>query len=154
MTAFLAKTRESLAAARPWARWRTLAPLTAAASTLLLFAAAAPSASASCGDWLADPAHAMQQQAASSSTPAEAPVRIGTQRPTGKPPCSGPLCRQTPGAPAPPVPVTTSLRVEKLTIAARSPASDPVARQFGRARESDARADRGFPLRVEHPPRV
>jgi hypothetical protein len=122
----------------------------AAACVSLFFAAFAPMASASCGDWLASSVHGMQPSIASSA------LRDGAadELVPGKKPCDGPMCRQAPDAPAPPVPVSISIRIEKLTIAAAVAVGDPAGRATGHAPESDARPAKGFLPRAFHPPRV
>jgi len=151
MTGFLAKTGALMAAVGPPRRWRAM--IASAMLAVVALVGHGTVASASCGDWLADPSHSMAVAIPTSQEPADIPERLA-DRAGGPAPCHGPLCRQAPDQPAPPLPATISVRIDKLGIAAPPAVDDPEARQFGLSPESEAHSARGFPLRVEHPPRV
>jgi hypothetical protein len=146
MTAFSAKTRQVRVAVGPSLARHALA----IGLAIAIFAGLTSAASASCGDWLADSSHSMaaKEQAKSSST--TVPARTA-KLPA---PCDGPLCRKAPTAPSSPTPVTITIRVEKLSIAAQVAADAGSARQFGLSPESDARPVKGFLPSAWHPPRV
>jgi hypothetical protein len=143
MQSFPAKSWESAA------RWGQRA--LAAAAAAVLFAVLATSASASCGDWLADPSHKLADQAGTAANSADTGT-LESGLPKG--PCSGPGCRKAPERSAPPVPTTITLRVDKLVIREFASLVSQAGLPFGPAAESDDQPARGFFPRIEHPPRV
>lgn len=143
MTSFPAISGKRTLAVVPSAGWRALL-------TLAALVGIGSVANASCGDWLADPGHSM-------AVADQTPVGISDGQAnlvSGRAPCDGPYCRKAPDQPAPPVPLIISIQTEKLGISAPSAASISEVRRFGVLRESNAHPATGYPLRVEHPPRV
>jgi hypothetical protein len=120
--------------------------------------ASAPRADASCGDWLA---HSGEMSAArdhridSSShvDPASANQRHRTTRLPLSKPCHGPFCRSAPPQPAPTAPASVSFATDKLALFGCSEPLLAGSRQFYQDNESDALPSRGFPARIDHPPR-
>jgi hypothetical protein len=157
MARFLATCGETASAMRP-SFWRR-ALVSAFAFTLV--AGVASFASASCGDWLANPGHSMGKTAmgktamgktAHANQPAESSQPLASRTPA-KPPCDGPMCQKAPVAPSPAVPATVLERADKNGVSLHTVANDLSAWQFGSS-DWDARPSKGFPFRLEHPPRA
>jgi hypothetical protein len=114
---------------------------------------------AACGDWLAHPANSIAmsdiEMAASShgSNSAPAPELGRATRPRSSR-CHGPLCRKAPSQPAPPTPATISLQTDKLVLFGHVSLVQSVEQQLFYNGEPVAHAVRGFPMRIDHPPRA
>lgn len=127
-----------------------------AALAIAVFAGAASFASASCGDWLANPGDNMPAAHASTSA---------SQLPAGNQqallnkshlpaPCNGPMCGKAPEAPSPAVPASALERVDRISLSIHSLADDASAGRFGLSSDWDAQPVKGFPSRLDHPPRA
>ncbi|MEX2317570.1 MAG: hypothetical protein WD669_10495 [Pirellulales bacterium] len=110
-------------------------------------------ASATCGDWLANPGHSMAGNHSAVLADLAKNHDLAGQLPA-KAPCKGPMCQKRPAAPAPTVPTTVLERIDKLGIAIHSEMGDLLLMQFALAPESDVHPAKGFLPRIEHPPRV
>jgi hypothetical protein len=144
-----AKSRGSFTAARPIRS--ALAVLFAVA----MVAGLASFAQASCGDWLANPDPSMASHAA---TPAAQQASGKGQTLATKShlpaPCNGPICGKAPDAPSPAVPATVLDRMDRISIALHAADGDLASGRFGFSSDWDARPLKGFPSRLEHPPRA
>jgi hypothetical protein len=116
---------------------------------------------ATCGDWLAHPAN--QLTTAADNTPGNkdkpkttlaAEVEKTSRRPPLSGHCRGPYCRQAPLRPLPTAPAFVTAPVERLAVFGRSDAPPDVRRQFLVSSESAVRPARGYPQRIDHPPRA
>jgi hypothetical protein len=117
-------------------------------------------ARASCGDWLAHPGEsrmAANDKAVSQQQPAEQSVlkqdRGSKRLPISKP-CNGPYCRSAPFHPVPAAPVSISLQSDRLALFRHVDVELTPRAQFHFGGQLDACASRGFPSRIDHPPRV
>jgi hypothetical protein len=119
----------------------------------------ANSSFASCGDWLA---HAPNSSPATAPQVAESVSALIAGSESGglnrhrlpRIPCTGPKCRNVPTTPDAPIPPATSIYLAKFAIScSMSPASGGTP-SLAITAADDARAARGFPELVEHPPRA
>jgi hypothetical protein len=127
---------------------------------LALQAADGSRAGATCGDWLAHPvgdttmtdggATGPQQQGSGGAARDER----DSQRLPGSGPCRGPHCERAPLQPTPAGPAIVTFPVERLAVVGRAEARPNVRRQFFVGGDADVRPDRGFPQRIDHPPRA
>jgi hypothetical protein len=116
-------------------------------------------AEATCGDWLAHPsATAMSQyehldHSTAATHPSSNDQRRSARLPLSKP-CHGPLCRSAPSQPAPPAPANISFQTEKLALFEIVDTYLADCRRFYNGDDSQSHPLRGFPPRIDHPPRV
>lgn len=116
-------------------------------------------AGATCGDWLAHSAGDVAMTAGhADSHPSHSNAESRETR-TGRStlpfcPCRGPQCRQAPLQSTPPTPVVTSFRVEQLAVVSSHESQSDGRRLFLAGSESDVRPARGYPQRIDHPPRA
>jgi hypothetical protein len=121
--------------------------------------ALASSSSASCGDWLA---HAPNSSPATAPQVAESVSALIAGSESGglnrhrlpQIPCTGPKCRNVPTTPDAPIPPATSIYLAKFAISCSMTPANVGTRSLAIAAANDARAARGFPELVEHPPRA
>jgi hypothetical protein len=121
-----------------------------------------PDAKASCGDWLAHPGHKMTMRSSSRGDAnryierdpsAVDKLDASSKLPISRP-CHGPYCRSAPYNPAPTGPANVHFQIEKLALVTDS-SLDLVARQHVHSGgDLGAHPLRGFPIRIEHPPRA
>jgi hypothetical protein len=113
---------------------------------------------ASCGDWLEHDPIALGRVAVDRSTAGPLSA-IGTNLKAddkGMPlvPCNGPFCRQAPPLPdAPAAPVAQWSTVEHAVLSGSSTGVS-ISRPDLLVNNEDARPAKGFPTRIDHPPRV
>ena len=114
-------------------------------------------AGATCGDWLARPGERM----AAHETPIKvkatnaSAVHQRDSTPLSKSkPCNGPYCRSAPFQPVPATPVNITLKSDRLAFFGEADIQPATFVQFHQFGEPDACVARGFPSRIEHPPRV
>src|SRR5688572_6324694 len=69
-------------------------------------------------------------------------------------PCNGPYCRSAPFQPVPSAPVNISLHSDRLAFFGHVDLQLTPREQFHHGVESDACPARGFPSRIDHPPRA
>jgi hypothetical protein len=117
---------------------------------LAMVLVAVPCAHATCGDWLA---HDNEPNTYISATNAVSLLRdIGdSPRPHR---CTGLHCQSSPAQPATPVPPNSSSPTELLAALARSSGFVPAAHEHPLPGSAMVRTTKGFPWRIEHPPRV
>jgi hypothetical protein len=114
---------------------------------------------ASCGDWLAHapvpPSTTALRDRGSDSAPIAGRTSSGVDR-QQLPllPCSGPSCRSAPPIPDLPLPPLTTISLAEFAIASSTTPALAGMQPLGIAASVDARCTRGFPERVEHPPRA
>jgi hypothetical protein len=141
-------------------RW--IAAFSSLSGVVLALGFASPGANASCGDWLAHPDETTAMRVSnravasrhSERDPAaveklDAPSKLPLSRP-----CHGPYCRSAPYDPAPTAPASLHSQIEKLAIFTDSNLGLVARRQVNSGGDSGAHPLRGFPTRIEHPPRA
>jgi hypothetical protein len=114
-------------------------------------------AGATCGDWLAGSGERMAAHEAPANGAAtdSSKVNKGDSTPLSKPkPCNGPYCRSAPFQPVPATPVNITLKPDRLAVFGDADDPSAICAQFHQFGEPDACAVRGFPSRIDHPPRV
>jgi hypothetical protein len=135
-------------------------PLAALLSLLTLQVVAVSRADASCGDWLAHSGTAVNMDVddhAPGANSGSQPMKMGSgnsRRLPGSAPCSGPFCRHAPQQPDPSVPASVSFQTDKTALTYFAGARLAEHLQFFRQGESDPHPARGFPTRIDHPPRA
>ena len=113
------------------------------------------SSHATCGDWLAHSDNSMTgakspaQSTTASDTTHNAPLR----RPLSAP-CHGPHCRKAPAQPTQSLPSSAQLRYDRLPLVALSNSHEPPERHFRLSYELVVHSSKGFPPRIDHPPRA
>jgi hypothetical protein len=114
-------------------------------------------ARATCGDWTAQVAYPnVTPKAGGISRKALVPVSTMLAPSNHEPmraPCRGPNCRSAPHEPAPVVPVT-STRIDSGLLAMDSEFDSLMPEVCSPVASDGARPTKGFPLGIEHPPRV
>jgi hypothetical protein len=119
----------------------------------------ASSASASCGDWLVHPVNSMDVTPADETSPASSSKSHVAERersvrlPLSKP-CRSLHCSKAPAAPAQPLPPTSVMGVDQVAFIANDNSYESISRNFRYGREADFHSSKGFPSRIEHPPRA
>jgi hypothetical protein len=112
---------------------------------------------ATCGDWTIHGAKTgIPKNIRFISDTVARPVTLLTaalNHETSRGPCHGPNCQSAPSQPAPVMPVTFP-RIDSVMLAIRGAVGDSSAESCSSFAEDCARAVRGFPLGIEHPPRV
>jgi hypothetical protein len=127
---------------------------------MTLQAIAVSRADASCGDWLAHPGTAVNMDVddhAAGANSGSQPMKMGSgssRRLPGSAPCSGPFCRNAPQQPDPTVPASISFQTDKIALSYHAGAQLPERLQFYRQGEPEPHPARGFPSRIDHPPRA
>jgi hypothetical protein len=132
---------------------RPFVVLSVMASCFTLQAVAISGARASCGDWLAHPNHAASDGSERAETKRSSSEKPLSTSPTRRA-CDGPHCQQAPAQPPPVVPLSISAPCSKVGVFVRHAAFLDLRQHFTTCFESDVRAARGFPTRIDHPPRV
>jgi hypothetical protein len=120
--------------------------------------AAATSANASCGDWLTHSGDMRssrdhQVDGMTQTDPASANEQHRSDKLPLSKPCHGPLCRSAPAQPAPTAPASVIFSSDKLALFGSTETLFTDCRRFYQVNELDAHATRGFPARIDHPPR-
>jgi len=141
-------------------RCRWFAATCGLVSFIMLQSLGAWRAEASCGDWLA---HAGDTFADSGSEAARHSQSGGqssakqddrsSRLPLSKT-CHGPLCRRAPSQPAPTAPANVLSHGDQLALSGLVQSPSPKCPKFDLGGESEAHAARGFPARIDHPPRA
>jgi hypothetical protein len=129
-------------------------------SVLVLQCVIVSRAKATCGDWLAHPGGG-QMKVGEASVLHGRPMDQGTNKqhshsarlPLSKP-CNGPYCRSAPFQPIPTAPVSLSLPTDRIALFVQSEVRLTPRSGFEPSGEPDVRAMRGFPSRIDHPPRA
>jgi hypothetical protein len=118
----------------------------------------APAVHASCGDWLAHPpAAVLSVEALATSGRGGGPtdgVLYHYRHLTGRQPCQGPACGKAPEHRPPAVPTGDSGQTEHLGLAVHAITTAPTCPPSPISVELEARPVRGFPARIDHPPRI
>jgi hypothetical protein len=118
-------------------------------------------AHASCGDWLSHSPGDMRPMGSGLESWADghatrlAETESGTANhlPHSKP-CEGPFCRSAPALPLPAAPARIVTPTDKLAVMSSDAERSSADNHSYFAVELGAHASRGFPTRIEHPPRV
>ena len=111
-------------------------------------------ACASCGDWLAHN-EALNQSVmavAVSTDPMETTV-FDERGSLPAAPCSGLHCRQAPSNPMTPASPGITIAISDLAVLVSPAAWTAVTRPASAVADVSARSTKGFPFRIDHPPR-